>query len=293
MTCIIRINKTRAEECHLTACVKFSWPISIGQTSIVSEASKPTLSPETKEDLCQRIHNDIKRMRDKFSKLQTMIRKNIKNNTDHKDFVAHLTGMYMLSEEHETQVAIASTIDEIFYILPKYWSFLDFSNLENIAETFCSNECEAKKDLDQYKYDVQQFCRRSVSEFPPGSLNNGADNEGMDKLIVTLDLKDPSLKHVQGLKEVIANILGQPSSKLVLYDVGTGSVVVTFLIASSLGEKLFLETTGTAKSLTHEQKDQLLKANVVSLEFKEITVFCIHKQLKKGNVRLLYSLPCT
>lgn len=231
-------------------------------------------------------------MRDKFSKLQTMIRKNIKENADHRDLVAHISGMYILSEEHETQVANAPTIDEIFYVLPKYWSFLDFSNLENIAETFCSRECEAKKELDQYKYDVQQFCNRNVSEFPPGSLNNGTDNEGMDKLIVTLDLKDPSLRHVRSLKEVIANILGQPSSKLVLYDVGIGSIVVTYLISSLLGEKLFLETTGTAKILTPEQEDQLLKANVVSLKFKEITVFCINQQLKKGNARLRYSLPC-
>ena len=180
----------------------------------------------------------------------------------------------------------ASTIDEIFFILPKYWSFLDFCNLEDIAETFCSHECDAKKELDIYKGDVQQFCERRVSEFPPCSLNNGVDNEGMDKLIVTLDLKDPSLRHVRGLKEVIANILEQPASKLVLYDIGIGSVIVTFLIAASLGDKLFAETTGTAKTLTHEQENQLVETNVVSLEFKDIVVFSVHQQFKKGNARL-------
>ena len=262
----------------------------IGQNysgNVTSEAWKPTLSPEVEEDLRQRIHSDIKRMRDKFSKLQTMIRKNIKENADHTDLAAHISGMYMLSEEHVTQVANASAIDKIFFILPKYWSFLDFSNLENIAETFCTPECEAKKELDQYKRDVQQFCERRVSEFPPGSLYNGTDNEGMDKLVVVLDLKDPSVKHVQGLKEVIANILGQPASKLVLYDIGIGSIVVTFLMATSLGEKLFLEATGTAKTLTQKQEDQLQEIKVISLEFKETTVFSIHhQQVKKGNARL-------
>ena len=225
-------------------------------------------------------------MKRKFSALQTMIRNNIKENADHKALAAHISGMYILTEEHEVQVANASTVDEIFYILPKYWSFLDFGNLDDIAETFCSHECEAKKELDIYKGDVQQFCKRRVSEFPPGSLNNGTDSEGMDKLVVTLDLKDPSLRHVRDLKEVIANILGLPASKLVLYDIGIGSVLVTFLIAISLGEKLFLETTGNAKTLTQKQEDQLLEIKVVSLEFKEITVFCFNQQLKKGNARL-------
>ena len=215
-----------------------------------------------------------------------MIRNNIKKNADHKALAAHISGMYILTEEHEIQVANASTVDEIFYILPKYWSFLDFGNLDDIAENFCSPECEARKKLDIYRGDVQEFCRRRVSEFPPGSLNNGTDNEGMDKLVVTLDLKDPSLRHVRDLKEVIANILGLPASKLILYDIGIGSILVTFLIATSLGEKLFLETTGTAKALSQPQEDRLLEIKVVSLEFKDITVFCFNKQLKKGNSRL-------
>ena len=212
-----------------------------------------------------------------------MIRNNVKKNADHKALAAHIAGMYILTEEHEKEVANASTVDEIFFILPKYWSFIDFGNLEDIAETFCSHECEAKKELDDYKGDVQQFCERRVSEFPPGSLNSSTDSEGMDKLVVTLDLQDPSLRHVRGLKEVIANVLGQPASKLVLYDIGIGSIVVTFLIVTSLGEKLFLETTGAAKSLTQKQEDQLLDAKVVSLEFKGITVSSIHQQPKKGN----------
>ena len=80
------------------------------------------------------------------------------------------------------------------------------------------------------------------------------------------------------MKEVIADILGEEASKLVLQNVGSGSVVVTYLIATSVGEKLFLDSSGTAKPLTQEQKDKLLEVNVVSLKFKEITIF-------KGNAQ--------
>ena len=101
--------------------------------------------------------------------------------------------------------------------------------------------------------------------------------EGMDKLVITLDLQDPSLRHVLDLKEVIADVLQLPASKLILHDIGPGSVVVTFWVATSLGEKSLLESPGTAKPLTQEQKDKLLEANVASLKFKEITVFKIFK----------------
>ena len=209
-------------------------------------------------------------MKSKFATLQTMIRNEIiKGNTHHKALAAHLSGMYILSEEHKEQVGNASTVDEIFFHLPSYWSFLDFSNLENIVENFCSPECEARKKLEQYKRDVRDFCERRISEYPKGSL----DNDGIDKVVVTLDLQDPLIKHVLNLKEVIADILGEEASKLVLQNVGSGSVVVTYLIATSVGEKLFLESSGTAKALTQEQKDKLQEVNVVSLKFKEITIY--------------------
>ena len=230
----------------------------------------------------QKIHNDSKKMKNKFATLQTMIRDNIKGNTDHQSLIAHVIGRDVLSEEHETQMTKASTIDEIFFILPKYWTFLDFSLLENIAENFCSPECEAKKELEQYKHDLQQFCKRRISEYPEGSLNN----DGIDKVVVILDLDDKSLKRVLNLKEVIADILGEEASKLVLKNVGNGSVVVTYLIASSVGEKVFLDSSGTAKPLTQKQKDKLLEANVVSLKFKEITIFSIYQQVLKGIISL-------
>ena len=231
----------------------------------------------------QKIRSDSQKMKDKFATLQTMIRNEIiKGNTDHKALAAHVSGMYILSEQHKEQVGNASTVDEIFFHLPQYWSFLDFSNLENIVENFCSPECEARKKLEQYKLDVRDFCKRRVSECPEGSLND----DGIDEVVVILDLEDPLIEHVRNLKLVIADILGEEASKLVLKNIGKGSVVLTYLIATSVGEKLFLESPGTAKPLTQEQKDKLLEANVVSLRFKEVTIF-------KGIIPIMQCIYCT
>ena len=188
--------------------------------------------------------------------------------------------MYILSEEHQKQVSDASTVDDIFNILTKYWSFLDISNLEDIAKNVCCGH-DTEEEIEQYKKEVQQFCKCRVSEFPPDSLNNSTDSEGMDKLVVILDVEDPLLKHVVDLKEVIANILEIPASKLVLCHIESGSVIVTFLIATSLGEKLFLKTSDP---LAQEQKDQFMEAHVVSLEFKEVNLFSIHQRVKKRKL---------
>ena len=243
----------------------------------------PSLSPETEEDLRQRIHSETNTMKHKFSILQTKIRNDIKKYISPEDLASHIISMYILSDEHVKIIEKASRIEAIFNILTKYWSFLDFSHLENIAEVYCSQDCDAKRALEQYKEDVRQFCERRVSELPPGSLNNGTDIEGMDKLIIVLDLQDPSLRlsHVLRLKEVIADILGQPASKLVLCDIENGSIVVIFWMAISLGEELFLSKS---PPLTQTQEEKLKEAGVVSLEFKGKMVYQQVKRRKLGNM---------
>ena len=221
-------------------------------------------------------------MKYKFSNLQTLIRENL--NVSPRVLATHVIGMYILSKEDETRMINASSIEDIFIILTKYWSFLDFGHLENIAGQYCSADCDAQLELEQYKGEVQEFCRRRVSELPRGSLNSGNDIEGMDKLVVTLDLNDPSLRYVLDLKEIIANILGQPASKLVLYDIGSGSVVITFWITTSLGKELFLKKPDI---FTQEQRDKLKDVRVISLKFKEVFVYKVHQKGNEGIIELI------
>ena len=84
------------------------------------------MSPDVEGDLLQIIHYHVRTMKCKFAKVQSLVRNNIYRNTDHRALVAHLSGMHILSEEHEKTVAESSEVDQIFFILPKYWSILDF-----------------------------------------------------------------------------------------------------------------------------------------------------------------------
>ena len=128
--------------------------------------------------------------------------------------------------------------------------------------------------MKEYCEEIKRFCERRVTELPTGSLGNGTDHSGMKKLTVTLNLKDPSLKHIKDLKVVIANILGCLASQLVLENIENGSVLVTFLMVASVGAKLLL-----TRPLTTEQKNALRKKHVISLKYESTIVFNVDTEI--------------
>ena len=236
----------------------------------------PRSSEETQEDFYQVVTNDVRKMKHKFFTLQQKIWESF---DDQKGITACLLDMAILSEEDEKQVKEATSINDIRISLAQiYWSFLDYENLEPIVETKCGDT--EQKMMKEYGEKVKRFCERRVTEFPAGSLNNGTDHAGpgMKKLIVALNLKDPSLKRIKQIKVVVANILGCPASKLILYDIEDGSVLVTFLV---VGAKL-LET----RSLTPEQEDALRKEYVISLNYDSTFVFNTNTEMEVQQSKL-------
>ena len=212
------------------------------------------------------ITTDVNMMKRKFSSLLERIWNSI---DDFRGTLAFLLEMDILSEEDVKQVKEAPDINEVRIVLAqKYWSFLDYENLEHIVNNKCGDT--EQNLMKEYRDELERFCDRRVTEFPPGSLNNGTDHAGMKKLVVKLDLNDPSLKRIKNLKVTIARILGCLPSKLVLLDIENGSVSVTFLVVVSVGAELF----GTI-SLTSEQEDALKEEYVVSLKYESAFVFNI------------------
>lgn len=210
----------------------------------------------------QRIVTDTRRIKLKFSTLQDEIWKSI---NDIQGLVQLVLGMGILSKDDEEH--IRKNPSDVSIILTKYWSFLDFENLEHIVERKCSSV--EKKMMKEYKEEVQMFCQRRVSELPPNSLDSSVNNAGMRKLCILLDLDDPALQHIRHLKMAIANILGCRTSDLVLQSIEPGSVLVTYLVNATVGAKLF-ETRMTAK-----QKAALKSNNVTWIRYDEkITILC-------------------
>ena len=221
------------------------------------------LSEDNREDLYQRIVIDTRRIKLRFSDLQDRIWNAI---DDIQGLVRLVLGMGMLSEDDEEQ--IRKTPGNICTIVMKYCSFLDFENLEYIVEHKCSSP--EKSMMKEYKEEVERFCQRRVSEVPPNSLGNSGNNIiGKKKLYVTLDLSDPALKRIRHLKIFIANILGCRASDLILLNIGTGSVLVTFLLTAAIGARLYLEE----RILTTEQKAALWEEHVTFLKYESTILF--------------------
>ena len=174
---------------------------------------------------------DTRRIKLKFSILQDEVWKTI---TDIEGLVQLTLGMGILSKDDEEH--IRKTPSAVSIILTKYWSFLDFENLEHIVERKCGNA--EKRMMKEYKGEVEIFCRRRVSELPPNSLGSSSTNTGMKKLCVKLALDDPALHTIRHLKMTIANILGYRTSDLVLQNVEPGSVLVTYSVNDTVGAKL-------------------------------------------------------
>lgn len=206
---------------------------------------------------------DTRRIKLKFSALQDEVWKSI---TDIQGLVQLVLGMGILSKDDEEQ--IRKTPSAVSIILIKYWSFLDFENLEHIVERKCSNA--EKRMMKEYKEEVEIYCRRRVSELPPNSLANGSssNNTGMKKLCVLLALDDPALQSIRHLKMDIANILGCRTSDLVLQNVELGSVSVTYLVNATVGALL------VEQRMTEKRKAALKVNEVIWIRYDErITIF--------------------
>ena len=115
--------------------------------------------------------------------------------------------MGILGEDDEILVKRADNTDDIFMVLMRYWSFLDYENFESIVVNMCGKDSKQIQEWSQYKDEVQMFCERCrVYELPGSSLEDSNKRERMNKLIVRLNLDDPVLSRIKHLKEVIANI---------------------------------------------------------------------------------------
>ncbi len=228
-----------------------------------AEIPAAQLSEETREDLYQQVVRDTRRIKLKFSALQDEIWKSIK---DIQELVQLVLGMGILSKEDEEQ--IRKTPSAVTIILVKYWSFLDFENLEHIVERKCGSA--EKRMIKEYKEEVEIYCRRRVSELPPKSLGSSSNNinTGMKKLCILLALDDPALQSIRHLKMAIANILGCRTSDLVLQNVETGSVLATYLVTATVGAQL------VERRITDKQKAALKVNKVMWIRYDEkITIF--------------------
>lgn len=217
------------------------------------------LSESESKDLLFRANKDVEKIKLNFATLQTNVRQRI---GDYKNFATHVLSMDILSAHDAELVRNAASTDQIFVIIRNYWSLIDYAILKNIADTLLSPCHDHKQEMSEYDELLRQFCERRISELPPNFLSTGTDAEGVEKVNVTLNMDDLSLKNIKDIKAEIAVILDIPPSRLTICHIGAGSVIITFLIGAEI-EKMFEMTV-----LSKEQVAKLKMINVVALNFR-------------------------
>ena len=194
------------------------------------------------------------------------------NITDHRKLVATVLDMRILSDKKKRELKKASNTTEVWIVISgEYWSFLDYGRLKVVVENNCGER--EKEMMEEYEEEVKRFCERRVSNIL--SRISTSDHSEMEELHVILDLSDPTLNDIKKIKIVIANILfpGQAmASKLVIHDIGSGSVAVIFRVMPSVVH-IFREMKLTAK-----QQEALKEARIISIKFNSIFIFSAHDQ---------------
>ena len=145
--------------------------------------------------------------------------------------------------EDEKQMLAAKTIWEVFKIMKKHLSFLNFELIDNIITDL--GTIDDKTRLKEYRCQLHKFCKRHVFEVPCGILGHEPEGENWSTLSISMLLSEKaynniaSLNTIESSKVEIATILGILPAKLQLNRIDKGCIMLHFTIQTSVAKKIF------------------------------------------------------
>lgn len=219
---------------------------------------------------------DLKELKKKFITLQFEVRESLSKKVSPQKIVAHVLSDYddicenhdcktvsLFSDTDQEKLNSAISVDQVFQVLRKYWSFLKCEILYSVVD-HCGDES------DQARVDYQKqlqifFNKQKVSEVPE-ELMSSSSIELQDKMPIKLDKENPLWTAITDLEFRICEILGIMPSALLIIGVQEGCVEITFSIPKHISQQIF------NKPLTRVQQDHFREACVLRLA-------CGHVQL--------------
>ena len=154
-----------------------------------------------------------------------------------------------------------TTIDEVFLILPEYYSFFNYGIIQRIITWFPTPDDERR--LEEYTADFKVYCKRRTFECPSDIF--GHICEGKSAIVVkTEDNWDPYEK-IQGkvlgwvlqLQNALAKILQVETETLNLCQIDKGCVELLFTVSFFVEEDVF--------PLSDKQERSLVSIEVAKL----------------------------
>ena len=218
------------------------------------------------------IKRDLNKLKEEFITFQCNIRESLGAKVDPERIVAHvLSDFANVHESTESSKTIslfddrdkeilnaAATVNKIFEVLQKYWTFIKCDLLFSIAK-HCGDESDHMK-VREYEAQLKTFFEnRKLSEIPEELQSSNSEDKLHEKLLIKLDREDPHWKDIEELEFKICEILEIMPSVLLIVGFRQGCVELLFNIPRHIAQILF------NKSLSCEQHEKLKEAFVLKL----------------------------
>jgi len=224
------------------------------------------MTDEERQELKDRLLDDTESMIDKYACLVSSTNESLqKQKVNPKDVAARVLSLELFdtceNQQHGLnddgkKIQNASSIPDIFVVMPPYWSFFNYKPLEHIIEY--KGTPEDKDNLQMYLDDLKKFCQRRTFEVPPHVYGNESNKENWAKFTLKLDEGIQKLNDIDRIRRRITKILGL--QYLYLCDITEGCVEVVFLIPQLVAQKVFplSDAQRNALSANHVVKHNLV-----------------------------------
>ena len=158
-----------------------------------------------------------------------------------------------LLQDRLDDIISAEDIDDVFFIVRDYSSFINFSLTEHIA-----TEVGTERDIarvQEYHSELEHYCRRNIFECP--AYHTPDSNQ--IRLVVKVDssIETFSLKHQLFFQSRLADIINVTKYTLQLCSVEKGCIELTYQMPRFVKEAIF--------PLKEEQRRELQEIKVISL----------------------------
>ena len=245
------------------------------------------LTSDEQEELKAILDDDVRKMKRLFGCLVTKTCESVEGRIPVQRFATSILGLgaydpapeeqdSALLNEHREEIKRAESISEIFNILSAYWNYITYEILDYIIGLHgTSDDTERLKSYDE---ELLTFCKRRIFELPlpvSGSGTGDVLSPKQEKFNVKLNVRqDTTCKDLLRIRRKIAQILHVKLAALIIDNVDSGCVQLTFLVPKFIAGKIF--------PLSHEQISSLSKeTSVIRLEcgdyvFEVLEQFCTY-----------------
>ena len=247
---------------------------------LVEAKSKLSLASGSMPDIEKPTCSSTKKMKTKFGVLINQTTKSLKLRGVSADqlilFLAQLEGLdpvcttaaesYLLFEQDIIKIfkAECSTIEDVFMRLKGYYSWFNYQLIKDIANVFCEDDVQLKKEFKKYKSHLSKYCEKRLHYFPEETEPPTVDTQ-IYIFKIEQEWRTMTLSQVKIVKKIICQILKLQKVALRLRSVRNGCVEMTFDIPTHLAEVVFPLS---------EEKVRVLKKHKIRYFPGEYILYC-------------------